>query len=58
MQYFFPIAFVVSFIFLALLVRKDKNKDGTITKKGWKKFWLAGVVIFILVNIVLFITEP
>ncbi|MFD2760776.1 DUF3976 domain-containing protein [Lentibacillus juripiscarius] len=57
MEYFFPVASVISFIVLFLLIRKDKNEDGSLTKKGWKKFWAALIVLFLASIAFLFISD-
>ncbi|HLR54288.1 MAG TPA: hypothetical protein VK078_06125 [Pseudogracilibacillus sp.] len=55
MQYFFPVGFVIGVIVLYLVIRKDKNKDGSLTKKGWKKFWIAWIVLFLAITASVFI---
>ncbi|WP_407270566.1 hypothetical protein [Radiobacillus sp. PE A8.2] len=56
-QYFFPIMFVVSFIAIFLVIRKDTNEDKSLTKKGFIKLIVMIVIIFLSAFSIVFLTN-
>ncbi|MEA1854544.1 DUF3976 domain-containing protein [Cytobacillus sp. FSL M8-0252] len=50
MNVFFPfLVFMIAFLSIAFLIRKDKNEQKKLTKRGWVKFGLLLAVVFVLV---------
>ncbi|MEK4966997.1 hypothetical protein MKX29_04750 [Cytobacillus sp. FSL R7-0696] len=50
MNVFFPfLVFMIAFLSIVFLIRKDKNEQKLLTKRGWVKFSLLLAVIFVLV---------
>ncbi|MFJ8072273.1 DUF3976 domain-containing protein [Peribacillus sp. NPDC096447] len=51
MQWFFPfLIFLFGFLAMYLLIRKDTNKNNSLTKKGFIKLIVSMVVVFVLVT--------
>ncbi|MBD7938983.1 MULTISPECIES: DUF3976 domain-containing protein [Cytobacillus] len=50
MNAFFPfVVFMIAFLSIAILVRKDKDEQKILTKRGWVKLGLSLAVVFVLV---------
>lgn len=58
MDNFFPfIIFIIAFLSIAFLVRKEKDEQKILTKKGWAKLSLSLIIVFVLVASFVFLSN-